>query len=173
MNRTTHALHHTVTTGDLRVLQYYFENASPDPNIKDKDGVTPLALACYNNQLDIAKYLISKEATFSGDSSKVPTSSAWKPIQEAILFHKGAHALPADVTARVVLCGFKEVGKNTLRRSLCHPETFIGKVKALFSSRSPSHEEDRTIGFETEFIELRGRKISLWDLAGHMEYYNA
>jgi uncharacterized protein len=59
-------------TGDVKKLEELFEIKADTINTKNESGFTPLIIACYRNQVEAAKFLLSRGAEVNAPSPEGP-----------------------------------------------------------------------------------------------------
>lgn len=69
---------HAAESGDLDRLKQLVQEDDDLVNCADCDGYTPLHRACYNNQLETVKFLLSK-----GAKIRAKTNDDWEPLHSA------------------------------------------------------------------------------------------
>ncbi|KAF7491400.1 Ankyrin repeat domain-containing protein 49 [Sarcoptes scabiei] len=64
--------------GRLNLLKQFYQIDPQLINIQDSDGYSPLHRACYNNRIDVVKWLIKH-----GANIRAKTSDGWEPLHTA------------------------------------------------------------------------------------------
>ena len=69
---------HASEKGKLNLVKQMIQQDPCSVNVSDVDGYTPLHRACYNNRIEVVKYLIENGANLSAQ-----TIDGWQPIHSA------------------------------------------------------------------------------------------
>lgn len=81
-------------SGDLGTLNQLVSSDAQLVNCRDADFYTPLHRACYNNHIDVIKYLLSRGADIHAESRE-----GWKPL------HSAAHWSQTEAAALLIEAG--------------------------------------------------------------------
>lgn len=81
-------------SGDLERLSQLISSDSQLVNCRDADSYTPLHRACYNNHVDVIRYLLSQGADIHAESLE-----GWKPL------HSAAHWSQTEAAALLIEAG--------------------------------------------------------------------
>ena len=142
----------------IALVQYLLKDAHCDPNCTSKDGRTPLGMT---DDPEISKHLIKYGAkatdVYKQYSKPLPCSCSKKPTESPV---------------KTFIIGNQGVGKSTLAKALRMPSNVLSRVVNRW--RQVPNVEQKTAGIEPYDIESdHFGHISLYDFAGHKEYYGS
>ncbi|WP_031526508.1 ankyrin repeat domain-containing protein [Dyadobacter crusticola] len=151
MENYTQVIIHAARLGNVPVLQELVD-LKTDVNCRDEKGYTPLIVACYNNQLEAARFLIESGADVNGADYGGNTAlmgAAFKGYVDIanLLIDKGAHLDQQHGNGGTALMFATMFGRNDL-------------VKLLISR-----------GASTSILDARG--LSVYDLAAQQNNQEA
>ena len=182
-------LHDASQEGHLHVVKYLADMQPVDPSCKDDDGLTPLHTACKGGHMGVVKYLVSqKYCDPSISQPHVPSPIEWafesENIEIAVYLLGKCTKAPNSSTilkgvlkefpvlspsVKVYIIGYRLSGKSTLTKALQDEDS---QVKGRFFNVSGVTSE--TAGIDpVQFNSKRCGKITLYDFAGHKEYYGS
>ena len=182
-------LHDASQEGHLHVVKYLADLQSVDPLCKDDNGLTPLHAACKGGHMGVVKYLVSQkycDPSISQPQVPSPIELAFVSgnIEIAVYLLGKCTVAPnsnellkavlklfpvLSPSVKVYIIGYRSSGKSTLTKALQDEDSqFTGRFLNV------SGVTAGTAGIDpVQFNSKRCGKITLYDFAGHKEYYGS
>ena len=182
-------LHDASQRGHLHVVKYLADMQPVDPSCKDNNGLTPLHTACSGGHMGVVKYLVSQkycDPSISQPQVPSPIELAFVSgnIEIAVYLVGKCTVAPSSnellkaalklfpvlsPSVKVYIIGYRSSGKSTLTKALQDEDSqFTGRFLNV------SGVTAGTAGIDpVQFNSKWCGKITLYDFAGHKEYYGS
>ena len=177
-------IHSVVAINDPDLARKLVEKFRVDPMSKDREGNTPLHIACKHGGIEVARYLLShwsfdlREANVHGDTPLSLVTSNFSMLSLLNKFQnlsRFKEQYPMDSFCKVFVTGHSGAGKTTFIEVF---KSFLGSKGALTRFRrrfqTVAPVQPFTAGIIPTTISGEGvGNLVIYDLAGHFEYHSS
>ena len=184
-------LHDACQEGQLHVVKYLVDVAGVDPTVQDEKKVTPLHLACGRGHISTVKYLVAeKHCDPTTDIPDLGSPFVWavahdredvaiyllgkctvtdasKPGGKVLNLILNEYSMMSP-SVKIYIIGDRSSGKSTLTKAICAENATFGSIRNV-SGVIAKTAGIVPIDFQSKFCG----KLTLYDFAGHEEYYGS